>query len=462
MKDNTRQTLTRILNPEKIAVIGASSRENNLGHWLLRSIINGGFTGTIYPVNPKGGEILGLEVITDIESLPDSIDLAVLSIPASAVPQAIASLGPKDPAGAIVIAGGFAEVGAEGQILQAELNKAATASGVRLLGPNTIGFINTRSKLNASFSPEMGGSAPGHVGVISQSGSVCETLFFRCLERGVGFSTLIAAGNEADLDLCDYLEYLLDDDQTSVIALYVEQIRRPERFVELLKGRPGHKPVIMFRTGRTARGKLAAASHTGALAGSDAIMSGLCRQVDVVDARSYDDLIDAAIGFSGNRFPKGRRLAVVTGPGAPGVAACDAAIEAGLEMASLSRETSGHLADILPPIASWRNPIDLTGSSATNPELILKTMRCVLKDESVDGLIYIIGALSTDKGLDELVDIINEHQKPVLAVTMASLAQNPLTRAIVEYLGERRVPCFLSPERAVRAFALLAGAAKTQ
>jgi acyl-CoA synthetase (NDP forming) len=452
----TIQALTRILNPKSIAVIGASSRENNLGHWLLRSIINGGYTGSVCPVNPKGGEILGLQVITDIESLPDSIDLAIASIPAPAVPQTIASLGTKGPAGVVVVAGGFAEVGDEGKALQQELTSAAIKAGVRLLGPNTIGFINTRSNLNASFSPEMGGSVPGSIGVISQSGSVCETLYFRCLERGVGFSTLIAAGNEADLDMCDYLEYLLDDPNTSVIALYVEQIRRPKRFVELLKDRPSKKPVVMFRTGRTARGKMAAASHTGAMAGSDAIMSGLCRQVDVVDARSYDDLIDSAVAFSGNRFPKGRRLAVVTGPGAPGVAACDAAIEAGLEMASLSKETSDRLAEILPSIASWRNPIDLTGSAATNPDLILKTMQIVLKDETVDGLIYIIGALSTTQGLDELVDIINEHKKPVLVATVASMTQNPETRTIVEYLGGQGIPCFLSPERAVRAFQLLA------
>jgi acyl-CoA synthetase (NDP forming) len=314
----TIHALTRILNPKSIAVIGASSRENNLGHWLLRSIINGGYTGSVYPVNPKGGEILGLQVITDIESLPDSIDLAIASIPAPAVPQTIASLGTKGPAGVVVVAGGFAEVGDEGKALQQELTSAAIKAGVRLLGPNTIGFINTRSNLNASFSPEMGGSVPGSIGVISQSGSVCETLYFRCLELGVGFSTLIAAGNEADLDMCDYLEYLLDDPNTSVIALYVEQIRRPKRFVELIKDRPNQKPVVMFRTGRTARGKMAAASHTGAMAGSDAIMSGLCRQVDVVDARSYDDLIDSAVAFSGNRFPKGRRMAVVTGTGRAG------------------------------------------------------------------------------------------------------------------------------------------------
>ena len=192
------------------------------------------------------------------------------------------------------------------------------------------------------------------------------------------------------------------------------------------------------------------------MAGNDAVMKGMCRQLNVVDARSYDDLIDAAVAFSGGRFPKGRRLAVVTGPGAPGVAACDAAVEAGLEMAAFSRETSDRLAEILPPIASWRNPVDLTGSVAVNPGLVLKTVRCLLQDASVDGLIYIIGALSTTEGLDELAEIIEAHQKPVLVSSVASLTQNPQTRTIVEYLGGRRIPCFLSPERAVRAFALLA------
>ena len=237
----TRVQLTRILNPETVAVVGASSRENNLGHWLLKAILNGGYEGKVFPVNPKGGRILGLEVLPDIESLPSPIDLAVLSIPAHAVTQALKELGEKKPAGAVVVAGGFAEIGPEGKLMQEELKRIAGESGIRLIGPNTIGFTNTYAKLNASFSPEMGGSRPGNIGVVSQSGSVCETLYFRCLERGAGFSALIAAGNEADLDMCDYLEYLLEDENTSVIALYVEQIRRPERFVEMLKNRPNRK-----------------------------------------------------------------------------------------------------------------------------------------------------------------------------------------------------------------------------
>ena len=452
----TRAQLNRILNPESVAVIGASSRENNLGHWLLKAILNGGYEGKVFTVNPKGGRILGLEVMTDIESLPSPIDLAVLSIPAHGRASGPEGARRKETRRSGCGGGRFCgNRRPEGKAMQEELKRIAGQSGIRLIGPNTIGFANMHAKLNASFSPEMGGSPPGNIGVVSQSGSVCETLYFRCLERGAGFSSLIAAGNEADLDMCDYLEYLLEDERTSVIALYVEQIRRPGRFVELLKKRQNRKPVVMFRTGRTSAGKLAAASHTGAMAGDDAIMKGVCRQLDVADARSYDDLIDTAVVFSADRFPKGRRLAVVTGPGAPGVAACDAAVETGLEMAAFSRETSDRLAEILPPIASWRNPVDLTGSAATNPELILKTIRCLLKDASVDGLIYIIGALSATEGLDDLAEIIEAHQKPVLVASVASLTQNPETRTIVEYLGGRRIPCFLSPERAVRAFALL-------
>ena len=183
----TIQTLTRILHPQTMAVVGASARENNLGHWLLKSIINGGYTGKVFPVNPKGGEILGLEVFTDIESLPGPIDVALLSIPAAAVIPAVTALSDKGTAGVVVVAGGFSEVGPEGQALQEELRHAVSRSGARLLGPNTIGFVSTRARLNASFSPEMGGSRPGNIGVISQSGSVCETLYFRGLERGVGF-----------------------------------------------------------------------------------------------------------------------------------------------------------------------------------------------------------------------------------------------------------------------------------
>jgi acetyltransferase len=449
------EALRRCFDPKRVAVVGASSRENNLGHWILKSLIKGGFPGGMVPVNPSGGSILGLDVVTDVDALPEPVDLGIVAVPGPAVPGAVTGLGRKGAAGAVIIAGGFAEVGPQGRQLQEEIVQAARRTGIRLFGPNTLGFIHTRSRLNASFSPDMGGSEPGGIGVVSQSGSVCETLYFRCQERGIGFSALIASGNEADLDLCDYLEYLLLDPDTTNIALYVEQIRRPRRFVRLLRNRPDRKPVVMFRTGRTSRGKEAAFSHTGAMAGSDAVMSGLCRQINVTEARSYDDLIDGAVAFSGGRLPAGPRLAVVTGPGAPGVAACDSAVEAGLEMATLSRKTSEELSRVLPPIASWRNPIDLTGASATHPELATRTMELVLSDPFVDGVILILGALSTFRGLDDIIRIAQDQPKPVLAATVASLTKNEENRAIVEYLGRHRVPCFLSPERAVRAFQLL-------
>ena len=451
------EALQRCFNPRTIAVVGASNRDNSLGNWILKSLIDGGFTSGIYPVNPKGGTILGLDVVTDIRDVPGTVDLGMVALPGPAALTAVEELGKKGAAGAIIIAGGFAETGPEGRKLQEDLLQTARQAGVRLFGPNTIGFISPGAGLNASFSPDMGGSKPGGIGVVSQSGSVCETLYFRCLERGVGFSNLIAAGNEADLDMCDFLDYLLHDPATEVIALYVEQIRRPQLFRRLLKNRPGNKPVVMFRTGRTDRGKEAAFSHTGAMAGSDAIMRGLCRQVNITEARSYEDLIDAAVAFSGGRRPAGRRLAVVTGPGAPGVAACDAAVEAGLEMSTFSPATTEELARLLPSIASWRNPVDLTGSSATNPELVWRTMELVLADEAVDGVILILGALSTMRGLDDVVRIMEAQPKPVLAATVASLTKNEENRVIVEYLGENRVPCFLAPERAVRAFQLLGG-----
>ena len=453
--------LRRCFHPGAIAVVGASSRKNSLGHWILESLIKGGFSGAIHPVNPKGGKILDLDVITDINDLPEPVDLGIVAVPVNAVQGALEKLGKKGVACAIIVAGGFAETGPEGKRLQEDLLKIARQAGVRLIGPNTIGIINTQSRLNASFSPEMGGSEPGNIGVVSQSGSVCETLYFRCLERGAGFSTLIAAGNEADLDLCDYLEYLLHDPDTAVVALYVEQIRRPRRFFHLLKNREGKKPVVMFRTGRTSRGKEAVLSHTGAMAGSDAVLNGLCRQVNVVDACSYEDFIDGVIAFTGIRYPRGSRLAVVTGPGAPGVAACDAAVEAGLEMATLGDITAEKLSHILPPIASWHNPIDMTGSSATNPELVWRTVETVLADASVDGLLFIIGALSTTEGLDNIMRVMRAQPKPVLVATVGSLIKNKENRAIIERLGQNRVPCFLTPERAVRAFYLLLGMASS-
>jgi acyl-CoA synthetase (NDP forming) len=452
------QTLHRILNPKSVAVIGASARENSLGQWILRALINAGFPGAVYPVNPKGGEILGLAVLREIESLPNPVDLGIIATPTQSIPETLTRLGSKGLAGVIITAGGFAEIGTAGQGLQTEITEIGKRSGIRLIGPNTIGITNTRSRLNASFSPDLGSSAPGNIGVISQSGSVCETMFFRCKERGFGLSFMISSGNEADLDLCDYMAYMLDDPDTSVIAGYVEQIRRPKRFIELVQERPPGKQIVVFRTGRTRQGVAAVSSHTGAMAGSDSIMTGLGRQLGLIEARSYQEFIDATIAMAGGRYARGRRLAVVTGPGAPGVAACDSAVEAELTMAPLGPESAKRLEGILPSIASWRNPVDLTGSAATNPELVSQALRVILEDDAVDGVILIFGALSTPKGLEAIIRIITEQPKPVLAATVASLTQNKDTQAIIEQLGQHRIPSFFTPEQAVHAFKLLGAA----
>ncbi|MFC1858375.1 acetate--CoA ligase family protein [Thermodesulfobacteriota bacterium] len=455
------QTLYRILNPKSVTVVGASSREASLGHWILRSLINGGFPGGVYPVNPKGGQILGLKVFQDIESLPEPIDLGIIAIPGQGIPKALELLSRKSLAGAIVTAGGFAEMGSDGKDLQTHIADIGRRSGLRLIGPNTVGIINTRSRLNASFSPNLGGSLPGNIGVISQSGSVCETMFFRCQERGMGVSAMISSGNEADLDLCDYLEYMIEDPDTVVIAIYVEQIRRPQRFIHLVQHRFPKKPIVLFRTGRTEQGIAAVSSHTGAMAGSDVIMTGLFRQLGLVEARSYQGFIDSAIALAGERYPQGRRLAVVTGPGAPGVAACDSAGEEGLIMPPLGSESAKRLESILPSIASWRNPVDLTGSAATNPELISQALLIVLKDTSVDGVIIVFGVLATQEELETIIRIITGQPKPVLVVTVASLSENKDTAAIIKRLGQHKIPCFLSPEQAVYGFKILADIAGT-
>jgi acetyltransferase len=356
----------------------------------------------------------------------------------------------------IITAGGFAETDIKGRELQNAIVEISRRSGLRLIGPNTMGIINTRKHLNATFSPDLGGSVPGNIGVISQSGSICETLFSRSQERGFGLSIMIASGNEADLDLCDYLEYMIDDPGTSVISTYVEQIRRPGRFIDLVRKLSSRKPIVIFRTGRTERGVAAVSSHTGALAGNDEIMSGLCKQLGLVETRSYQEFIDASITFAGDRYPKGKRLAIVTGPGAPGVAACDKAVEEGLIMASLGPEAEKRLENILPSIASWRNPIDLTGKAATHPELVAQTLNIVLEDNGVDGVILIFGLLSSPQGLETVIHTIRGQSKPVLAVTVASLTQNEDNRTIIERLGQNRIPSFFTPEQAVHAFKILA------
>jgi len=448
-------TLRRILNPQSVALVGASSKEDSLGNWFLQSLVKGGFQGSIFPVNPRGGKILGLHVFEDLGAVPNPVDLGILAIASEHVPASLRACAGKGMAGVIVAAGGFAETGKEGRTLQKEIVELVRTHNLRLIGPNTIGVINTAGRLNASFSREMSGSTPGSIAVISQSGSVCETLFFRCRERGFGFSTLISSGNEADLDLCDYLEYLIEDPATRVIALYVEQIKRPRRFMELARSALCRKPIVMFRTGRTTRGRVAASSHTGALAGNDLIQSGLHRQLGLIEARSYQSFVDSVIGLAGERYPEGNRLAVLTGPGAPGVATCDAAVEAGLLVEVLEEGTCLRLREILPGMASWQNPVDMTGAVATNPLMVPEALQVILGDHSVDGVILIFGALLSLEGLDRIIGIISGQSKPVLAVIVASLTENRDARALIQQLGREQIPSFFTPEQAVESFKIL-------
>ncbi|MGQ9653538.1 MAG: acetate--CoA ligase family protein [Thermodesulfobacteriota bacterium] len=454
--DRAFDALHRMLNPRGVAVIGASSRANSIGYWFVESLLKGGFRGGIFPVNPRGGKILGLRVREDLKALSGLVDLGILAIPSEAALLALKDCQGLGMAGVVVTAGGFAEVGEEGKRAQDMLVQAARGHGLRVVGPNSMGLINTFISLNATFSREMGGSPPGGISVISQSGSMCETVYFRCRERGLGLSILISSGNEADLDLCDYLHYALGHPATSVIALYVEQIKRPSRFMGLLGRDPLHKPVVLFRTGRTARGKLAASSHTGAIAGSDLVMRGVLAQLGVVEARSYQEFVDWTVALSAGRYPEGKGLAIITGPGAPGVAATDAALEAGLEMFDFGRKTSERLEKILPRIASARNPVDLTGMAATDPEVVSCALRIALDEESVHGVILIFGALSPRQGIESIAQIVRGQGKPVLAVMVGSITENQQTKGIVEELGRNGIPCFFTPEDAVKAFGVLA------
>jgi len=458
--DSALEVLQRILNPRAVAVIGASSRENSLGYWFVESLLKGGFPGRIFPVNPKGGEILGVPVRKDLEGLAGLVDLGILAVRSEDTLHVLRDCGGLGMAGVVVTGGGFAELGPEGRRAQDALVEMARGLRLRVVGPNSMGLINTGARLNATFSREMGGSPAGGISVISQSGSMCETLYFRCRERGLGLSILISSGNEADLDLCDYLHYAMNHPATSVIALYLEEIRRPSRFMELLGKDRRRKPVVVFGTGRTERGRAAASSHTGALAASDLVIKGLLSQLGLVEARSYQEFVDWTVALAAGRYPRGARLAVITGPGAPGVAATDAAIECGLQIPDFSRETSERLKAALPRIASVRNPVDLTGTAATNPEIVSCALRTVLEEDSVDGVILVFGALSPYQGIGSVVQIALGQAKPVLAVMVGSITENQQAKAIVQELGRNGIPCFFSPEEAVRAFGMLVTAGR--
>ncbi len=442
--------LDMFTQPRAVAVIGASASPGKLGYAVLQNIQQYGFPGAIYPVNPQGGEILGLPVYTCPGAIPGPVDLAVVVVPAARVPGVLEECGKKGVAGAVIITAGFREVGPAGRQLEQRVIEIAQRYHIRLIGPNVLGIIDTVAGLNASFAAAM--PARGTIAFMSQSGALCTSVLDMALSRGVGFSRFYSIGNKADVNEIDLLREWADDPETRVIAAYLEGIADGPEFMRVAREVTRRKPIVCIKAGTTSAGSHAVSSHTGTLAGSDQAYDAAFKQTGIVRAELVLDLLDFAQAFASQPLPDSPAVAVVTNAGGPGIMASDAIERAGLRLASLSANVQQDLRAVLPPAASVANPIDVLGDAPADRYAV--AIEAALRDPQV-GILMVVLTPQTATQIPETAQLLGElarkSTKPVVACFMGVGAVQPAVRILVEY----GVPNFPVPERAVGALAAL-------
>ncbi len=442
--------LDKFFSPRAVAVVGASREEGKVGHSLMKNLVDHGFAGPIYPVNPKATDVLGKKCFSDISSLPDGIDLAVIAIPAKLVPNAIEECGRKGIAAAIVISAGFKEVGEEGKELEQQLFNAAMASGVRVLGPNCLGLISTKAKLNASFAAEH--PEDGDISVISQSGALCTAILDWAVRNHIGFSKLVSIGNKVDIDEETLIEALSEDSHTKVIVGYLEDIANGPHFMRTAERVTKKKPIILIKAGTTEAGSKAASSHTGSIAGARMAYQCAFRRSGVLQAPSLEALFDYAQIFSYQPLLKGRRIAVLTNAGGPGIMAADAVENIGLSFAVISDATKAKFREFLPAAANISNPIDILGDAPA--EVYGKALKIILEEEGVDGVVVLLtpqAMINVEEAARQIAHTAKDHAKPVAASFIGAerVAEG------IEILQKNRIPHYPTPERAVEALSML-------
>jgi acetyltransferase len=441
-------SLDGLFRPRSVALIGASRRPKSLGRELLRNLFLFEFEGKVFPVNPRSDVIQSTKAYRSVLEIPDDVDMAVIIVPREHTLRALEECGLKGVKGVVVISSGFREVGGEGIEREQKALEICRRYGMRMIGPNCMGIINTAEgvRLNATFSPTM--PRPGNIGFLSQSGAMGVAILNHARALGLGVSMFASMGNKADVSGNDLLEYLESDDGTDLVLMYLESFGNPRKFTQIARRLTRKKPVIAVKSGRTAAGAAAAASHTGALAGSDVAVDALLSQCGVLRADSVEDLFDMALAFTSQSLPKGNRVAVLTDAGGPAIMATDALPSAGLEMAELSEETKAALAKDLSPDASVKNPIDMLGHS--NHVDYARCLDIVLKDENVDAVIALYVPPVADEALPVarvIADGAGSSDKPVLCVFMA---QDEVLESVKREFGAR-LPVYEFPESAVQA-----------
>jgi acetyl coenzyme A synthetase (ADP forming)-like protein len=438
--------LEMFTNPKSVAVVGASPSPDKLGYAVLHNVIQYGYQGHVFPINPKVDEILGLRAYPSVTAVPEPVEMAVIVVPAKAVASVLEECGEKGVKGAVIITAGFREVGKEGRAMEQQLVEIAHKYNMRLIGPNVLGIIDTVCSLNASFAAGM--PRRGHIAFMSQSGALCTSVLDIALGTGIGFSRFYSIGNKADVNELDLLKEWAQDSETKVIMGYLEGIANGPEFMRVAREVTHHKPIVAIKSGTTSAGSRAVSSHTGTLAGSESAYDAAFKQVGIMRAGSVQDLFDYAQAFSRQPIPTSDAVAVVTNAGGPGIMASDAIERAGMHLASLTPEIQQKMRAALPAAASVVNPIDVLGDAPADRYAL--AIEGALSDPNV-GMLLVVLTPQTSTQIPETAKALGElsqkYHKPCFAAFMGDLAIKPGAEILTQY----SVPNYQVPERAVAA-----------
>ena len=446
-------SLDPLFRPESIAVIGASRTPGTIGYQIVDNLVRHGFKGVVYPVNPNARAIHSIPAFPSISALPEAVDMAVVVVPKESVLKVVDECGKKGVKGVVVISAGFREVGGEGLGREEVLLKIVRRHGMRLVGPNCMGVMNTSPdvSMNATFAPTM--PPTGATSFLSQSGALGVTILDYAAEYGIGIRQFVSIGNKPDVSGNDLLEYWENDPGTRLILMYLESFGNPKHFIPIARRVSRKKPIAVVKSGRTRAGARAATSHTGALAGTDLAIDALLAQCGVLRVDSIEELFDLAMAFEDLSPPTGNRVAIVTNAGGPGIIIADACESLGLDVVELALETQARLRGIFPAEASVRNPVDMIASATGESYEV--ALRIVLEDPGVDAAIAAfvppLGVKQADIAASIVAAVGGRREKPVLSVLMG---REGLPQGIAA-LNEAGIPAYRFPESAARALAAM-------
>ncbi len=437
--------LETLLYPQTVAVIGASRNPEKVGYAFMHNLTRGGFKGTIVPINLEAPEILGVKCYKSLEEFGKPIDLSLIVVANRFVKQAVQDSIKAGAKTIIVITAGYKEVGAQGAEAERELVEICRAAGVRLMGPNCLGVLNTHHQMNATFAPTV--PPPGHISVISQSGALCVAILDWAASQKLGLGKVISFGNKADLNEVDFLQALAEDRETRVVAGYLESIKEGDKFLRVAQEAASVKPVVLLKVGITQAGAKAASSHTGSLAGADIAYGAAFKRAGVIRAENFEALFDYALAFATQPLPAGNRLAVITNAGGPGIMAADAAETLGFKMPPPSAAVVAKLKTVLPPTAALGNPIDVIGDA--EPERYIRALELLQDDDTLDAILVVATPQNMTRPLElaERLAATHNRQKPLLTAFMGG-EEVAAAKARLMELG---IPNYPAPDRAVAA-----------